>query len=595
MNLLLAALSLLTWPLRPGPSFQSGALKLAAWSLLGTTFFLFVGEITFPGGAFQFIDYAKALTQGTGDSRLSARDIGYPLLLLASGYQFSQSFIVVILLQACMAWAIPLLVYGVVGPQHRIFAYLAGLATTVSASPYLFMKMIHHDQLYIFLSLLTIYLATIYLRNYQIRYLYFAMLALVSASLTRPAGNLLVLPLLLLLWIFRPAGWRHYVICGLVASLCIFAYAEHRTHLLGFTMEGNVPSYKGRQIFYNLYVNSADFGIRIDESLGPATGRLFARVRSELKEGGLNGERMNVWYRSHNFPEAAKYYWFTQFTDVNEVFIESLIQHPSHDYFEFFCWVETTDQVFLRSAIEIAKKYPLYPLWIMARNTILFFWIPGYAHGRFGLSFQTFNPEGLQFLPLHGDISLPQIETYVPIPGKYELLKRDTDFILRARVRAARIENVWKNNYQKINKGMFVLATIALVGMFYGRECLRHATAVTWLFFLYNALVTCTFAEPNYRYHFFVLPMLFILAGLGSAFFVSIISRIRTTVPNKYLASMWPSAMIDTIPKSLAPASKSLIHEKHRIAVSVLICVAVSVAFAWTYSVWVGLDPRLYQ
>jgi hypothetical protein len=569
----------LTWLTIPGPSYQVGALKLAALSLVSTVFFLFVGELTFPGGAFQFTDYAKALIEGTAGPHLSARDIGYPLLLLATGYQFHHSFIGVILVQAAMAWAMPLLVYGAVGPFFRAAAYLAGLATIVSMSPYLFMKMIHHDQLYIFLSLLTIYLAIAYLRNSKIPYLYFAISALIAASLTRPAGNLLALPLLLLLWFFRPVAWKHYLACGLIVSLCMFTYAEHRTRLLGVTMEGSVPSYKGRQIFYNLYVNSPDFGVKVDESLGPATARLYAKARNELKKGSLEGERMNIWYRAHNFPDTAKYFWFTQFNGKNEAFIDSLINHPSHDYFEFFCWVETTDQVFLHSAIEIVRKYPLYPIQIMLKNAALFFWTPGYAHGRFGLSFDSFGREGLNFLPLNGDIATAQIEAYIPDPGKMELLSRDKALILELRAKTEYLEKIWKKNYEIFNQIAFILAVIALVGMIVSRNHSRPAIAVTWLFLLYNVLVTSAFAEPNYRYHFFVIPMLLVLAGLGAGFVFTATTELHRRLPQ--LRRVWP--FIDTKPElsdqELSPDFK----RNQCFFYAAIALIALSVAIGWAY------------
>ena len=38
--------------------------------------------------------------------------------------------------------------------------------------------------------------------------------------------------------------------------------------VLGRTPEGSRPSYFGRQIFYNLYINSAEYGISITPALG---------------------------------------------------------------------------------------------------------------------------------------------------------------------------------------------------------------------------------------------------------------------------------------------------------------------------------------
>lgn len=505
----------------PGPTYERGAFKLAIWSALFTLFFLYVGATTFPGGAFQFIFYTTALVDsrealGSLVSNLFARDIGYPLLLLATGYSGHGSFLGVIFLQAIMAWLMPLLVYGCLGPQYRVASFTAGLATIFSLSPFLFMKMIHHDQAFIFFSLLAAYLATVYLRTSKLQFLYLAIMTLIAASLTRPAGNLLAIPLLGIFWVIRPVNWRHYLLCTAIVITCMFAYSKHRTLLFKDVPRENSRSYSGRQIFYNLYVNSAEFGVRVDESVGPATLKLFNQARALLEKKSLAD--LDYWYQAHGFPAAAKHYWFTQYVGDNDKFIDALTRFPSHDYFEFFCLVEPNDRVFLEAGLEIAKSNPLFVFKFLVRNISLFIWSPGYAHTRFGTTTNTFGPEGIYFMPFGADLAREQIKLFVPEPGKSELLNPDSPMVVKIRSWALPVEFIWRHSYQVFNKIAVLLSLFSLVAIFVRTSSLGTLAIVPWIFFLYQVLITCAFAEPNYRYHFFLLPTLFTLAAIGYAY-----------------------------------------------------------------------------
>src|SRR5205823_6151076 len=52
---------------------------------------------------------------------------------------------------------------------------------------------------------------------------------------------------------------------------------------------------------------------------------------------------------------------------------------------------------------------------------------------------------------------------------------------------------------------------------FFRPPALRAPFWLAAAFVLYNAGITSAFAEPNYRYHFFMLPLLVVCAGFGAA------------------------------------------------------------------------------
>ena len=83
--------------------------KLALLGTLAATFFLFATKTWFPGGASQFMQYAEAIVHGTTlPPDVAARDAGYPLLIILSGYLSSHSFIPLLLIQAGFAILLPI-------------------------------------------------------------------------------------------------------------------------------------------------------------------------------------------------------------------------------------------------------------------------------------------------------------------------------------------------------------------------------------------------------------------------------------------------------------------------------------------------------
>jgi uncharacterized membrane protein len=80
----------------------------------------------------------------------------------------------------------------------------------------------------------------------------------------------------------------------------------------------------------------------------------------------------------------------------------------------------------------------------------------------------------------------------------------------------SKIERKWKRNYRDVNQMAISLAVVALIAAVFRGGRFRLIVTITALFLLYNAAITAAFVEPNYRYHFFVFPMVLMLAGAGA-------------------------------------------------------------------------------
>jgi hypothetical protein len=409
MTFLARCAAIAAWPFWPGRSYAEGGFKIAVLSMMFALFFLFAAEWQFPGGASSFTQYALALLDGGRQPNLALRDVGYPLLLLVGGYGVTRSFIGVMAVHVLLAWSIPVAAYATFGREYRHIGFYVACAVALSLTPYLYLKFIHHDLAYIALSILSLFLLVEYLQRGRVAVLYCFLAALILTCLTRPAGNLLFLPLLALALIFRPGGWRHYIIAALIFAAALAAYAVHRDRLLGRTPEGSRPSYFGMQVFYNLYINAPDYGISITPELGPATRRLFEKAREAVAKHPLDSPDMEAWYTAHGFPREAKEFLFMRYAGQNDLFVSTLFEHPSHDGFEYLCYVEKSDGVFRDAALEIVGAYPRYPFQYGLRNLMIFLLDPGVSHGRFGLQHDNFIRENFYFLP--GGRSVAEAET----------------------------------------------------------------------------------------------------------------------------------------------------------------------------------------
>ena len=234
----------------PSGSVPADRAKLALLGTLAATFFLFATKTWFPGGASQFIQYAEAIVHGTTlPPDLAARDAGYPLLVVLSGYLSLHSFIPLLLIQAGFAILLPIAVYESLRRLSPMTAYYVGLASIVTLSPFYFMKMIHHDQTYIFFTELMLCLLLIFVQTKQPRFLYVFTIAAICASIARPAGNALFPLFLVIGYLAARGSILHYLACSAVFATFVAGYAWHREVIFDMQHSPATPSYFGTADF----------------------------------------------------------------------------------------------------------------------------------------------------------------------------------------------------------------------------------------------------------------------------------------------------------------------------------------------------------
>jgi hypothetical protein len=530
----------------PSTLTQANIVRILIVSISITIFFLFVGTYFVPGGANQFTVWAEALINGSKlDPHYAQRDVGYPLILLISGYPFTGSFIGVTLIQASCSILMPVLVFRALQPFSLGVAYYAGQVSNFSFAPIWYMKMIHHDHVYIFCTILMMALLICFITTRLYKYLYLFTTATIFASISRPAGNLLFPVFLLFAWILDRRGARHYLACLAAFGLAMGVYQWHRYEIFDMKNQQTMPSYTGQQIFYNLYINSREYGIHLSPDLGPSMQKLGESLRVALTANPPSSKFFRDHVDSVGMPVAK----MLLLPFNTEELVERAYLSPNFQYYTLFCDAEANDQVFLGAAAEIAKTYPSLVVRYALRNLILYVLYPGFTHPTHGIG--PISSIGLMFYPLRAGFSE---QPYIDARAVREAQVRLTTSPALAHASEA-LESFWLNNFHPFLRVTLLLSLVAwLATILFAVSSATNtwkaqfiapfpepgffaSLTVVSLLFLYNAVVTALFAEPDYRYQHFIVLLRILLAGFGTIVLARLF-ELRSTLDTSFIKNV---------------------------------------------------------
>jgi hypothetical protein len=527
----------------PSRSPRANVAKIALAGSGVAILFLFAVPFWLPGGGSQFVFYADAIAHGTTlPPQFAQRDIGYPLLILLSGYMITGSLLPLAVMQAGFAVLMPIFIYVAIDRFSRPVAYTAALFAICSLAPVYFMKMIHHDQAYIFLMMLMISILAVYLHTKSIRYLYYFTAAAIAASVTRPAGNLLF-PLFLAIAYFSVRGrFVHYAACAVITIGALGLYQWHRYEIFNMRAQPSMPSYTGKQIFYGLYINSAEFGVHLTPQLGPNMHAIADALYNSLQPSPKESVLVRQTYSEGPAAQFAQHYIDTFTADE---LLRQVFAVPSYEYNNLMDESEPNDRVFLKASWEIFSNYPLYVMRYTLRNMAVFLLTPGYKHSRYNID--PFGHEGLIFPPDYGRL-VGNNETDGLEPRAVRELLFDPLSLAPRFVQLVyqRIESYWLAHYVHMIHITSVLMLLAwsgvvaaiarvwlpipvpppLTDVVIGRAFSSSIVAATMLL-LYNAAVTAAFAEPDYRYHHMIMLLRILIAGYGGVVLVGLLAACR--------------------------------------------------------------------
>jgi hypothetical protein len=501
--------------------------KLALLGLAITVFFLFTGTYYFPGGAHQFLAYADAVLYGHKlPSEVAQRDVGYPLLLLLGGYPGWESILGITLIQAAFAIMMPILIYWSLLAASPTIAFYAGALSAVSFAPIYFLKWIHHDQTYIFFVVLVTVMLAVFLQSREYRFLYFFTLAAIGASVSRPAGNLLFPLLVIVAYVTVRGRIAHYLSCVMIFVTVAGLYQWHRYEIFDMRHQASIPSYTGQQIFYNLYVNSAEFGVRLTPDLGPALRSITESLRSSLQPNVREAPYMQTLIAQYP-PDFANNHILPYTPDQ---LIDEIFERPNYEYYNLLASADPDDQSYLRASWEIVQAHPLYVLQYSLRNMLKYLFDPGYSHTRNNV--HSYHKIELQFLPSGGAVyDSDKVSKRAASEMQYNSLSETPRMVQKA---FSGIVDFWLLHFDLFVFATSVLMIIAWIGvllrvfcaimpqtklcqcfMFPAINGIVAGIVTASMFLLYNAAVTSAFAEPDYRYFHFSELLRILISGFA--------------------------------------------------------------------------------
>jgi hypothetical protein len=575
-------------------------------------FYLYFGSFSVETGVAGYGEWAEALVSGKGfieqlDSglveQLKNRDVGMPLIMVIGGFPFTHSLIGVTIIQALVGMAMPLLAYSAIRPWFPVAAYYTAIASAICLAPFVLFKFIHHDQPYIFFSMLSLWLVNRYIYTARPANLYALALAVVASALIRQVGKGLFPLMLTVCFIGRKDSAKrqyiHYLASILIFVGCAVGYSIYR----GKTV-GHLSTNLGTQAFFNIYLNSADFGVKLSSDLGPNMKLIVERAYNGLQPSPA--EAILVHRCNCGTPDFLAEHFYKYNADE---LLDRIFSIPNWEYLEYL-FLTVDDHVFLMASIEAALAHPLYVIKFTLRNAWQLLYDPGWVHAQ-----NTIEPliKGEHPLfPFGGDTTAGQgnVEDRTPDPAFREVsyipLSRQPEWLKEFYYA---IEKAWVDSYHPLTEISCYLILVTwfatCIGFLYRifrtpalarwsevwlSERVIPASLGTTALLLANIGITAALVDALYRYDYSLLMFKVMLAGIGGAVLLHVLSELlsssmaRLGMPLRRLRRRATVAAADagSAPKRAAELAWP---ERHVVASCVFLSILTIVGFwGWAHS-----------
>ena len=250
---------------------------LLAVSAFIQSVYLFTLPISFESDAGGYLSYAK-LFANMGGWFQYWRPPGYPLYIHLLGVTWAQSFTGVIVANALMGIAMPLLVYGILHPAGKRTAFIAALILALSTVPFSYTKVMITEHPYSFFLLLGAFGFSRFVATKAVLWAALTCIALLTAMMMRnEAGYILGLAVLMMFAQCR--DWRKagsVAACALVAVAVIMGWSWKRAEIMREpTAFGSLHNFTGRQMFWRVYYSVGNGSlVNVRSENGPASRQL---------------------------------------------------------------------------------------------------------------------------------------------------------------------------------------------------------------------------------------------------------------------------------------------------------------------------------
>jgi hypothetical protein len=304
--------------------FRSVPVALTVLSLLVTLIWFATQPIGYTNDSSTYLDLARYLSGQTPTAQpyLFFRTPGYPLLMVLSGVTMFESFIGLLLVQAVMAFLIPLVVYKIVRLYFPRAALIAAIICIVSLTPYLESKTVMTEQSYIFGLLILVYAVALYHKSPSPTALYIISAIVTALALVRPEANGIAYLAFVFCLLLARKYYRHVGI-AFVAFLVVVSAWSFWVSLYTAPISGSFSQRVPKTFLYFTYEKNDDKHNYLDPANGPAS----ALLKDYLTKFAVGFEP--------SWEARVPWHDFGRYESQPQQLVESIYTTPNEYYFRF--------------------------------------------------------------------------------------------------------------------------------------------------------------------------------------------------------------------------------------------------------------------
>lgn len=185
------------------------------------------------------------------------RPPGFSFLINATGQHFLNSFYGTLFVHAFLGVLSPLLMYRILLPASRILALIFSITFLISFVPFTAAKLMLATQLFMFLTIASVYSLSLYYFDRRPVYVYLTTALGLLTMFTRWEGQFVLgfsIVLISYLEVRRAKRWRHSIICLAVISFVLAGWSYNRSVVSNDKqLFGTLQNGTGDQLFWRIY------------------------------------------------------------------------------------------------------------------------------------------------------------------------------------------------------------------------------------------------------------------------------------------------------------------------------------------------------
>lgn len=483
-------------------------VAITLFSVILCSLLWWLTPINFYPDSEQYVRTAFALTNRPGEFYYF-RTWGYPIALVLLGVTKFHTFYPVLIVQALLGIAIPIVIFKTLHPFNHATATLAAFITAISFAPFIWQKLIMTDQISMFLYYFLAYSASRFIFSQSNKNLFLIWLIGFMLFLMRPSAMLIYLCTMSCLLIFFPNLWRKICLAMCLFVITIFSFQFLQKTIVSkyndtYQMKSSFTtgSMVGRMFFYNIYAVGPFYTHVL--TVEPINGKCSANIYNSIIQWGNNHPTL----RHHYFGNKTSSDIASQLFSYPNLFNHSIMwlimdQHAGSI---------VADRIFACAAFESLFNHPkaslLFPVGFIQ------FFMSGdvvYNDGKKVISNAESIVSALESAYLSADPNFPN-ELQQELSQDVKTHKDATD-ISRLIYKGI---FYWQTSVKMITT---ILSIIFLPACFVAGRRIACMTSLILFYLIYQATIAVIFASPHYRYSAPQIPLIIMLACIGISMF----------------------------------------------------------------------------